>query len=79
MLMSRDQNAGYNYSKKLANRSFVNAAQFKYLGMTVTNQNSIQEEIKGRLNSVNARYHSGQNLLSFRLLYKNVNSEYTKL
>ncbi|PNF14444.1 hypothetical protein B7P43_G01684 [Cryptotermes secundus] len=34
--------------------------------------NLIQEEIKGRLNSGNACYHSVQNLLSFRLLYKNI-------
>jgi hypothetical protein len=36
------------------------------------NQNLIQEEIKRRLNSGNACYHSVQNLLSFRLLSKNV-------
>jgi hypothetical protein len=43
-----------------------------YLGMTVTNQNLIQEDIKRRLNSGNACYHSVQNLLSSRLLSKNV-------
>jgi hypothetical protein len=46
--------------------------QFKYLGATVTNQNLIQEEIKRRMNSGNACYHSVQNLLSSRLLSKNV-------
>jgi hypothetical protein len=45
-------------------------SQFKYLGTTVTNQNLIQEEIKRRLNSGNACYHSVQNLLSSRLLSK---------
>jgi hypothetical protein len=40
--------------------------------MRVTNQNSIQEEIKRRMNSGNACYHSVQNLLSSRLLSKNV-------
>jgi hypothetical protein len=48
-------------------------SQFKYLGTTVTNQNLIQEEIKRRLNSGNACYHSVQNLLSSRLLSTNLN------
>ena len=34
--------------------------QFKYLGTTLTNQKSIQEEIKSRLQSDNAGYHSVQ-------------------
>jgi hypothetical protein len=47
-------------------------SQFKYLGTTVKNQNLIQEEIKRRLNSGNACYHSVQSLLSSRLLSKNL-------
>jgi len=46
--------------------------EFKYLGTTLTNQNSIQEEIKSRLRSGNACYHSAQNLLSSSLLSKNI-------
>ena len=45
---------------------------FKYLGTTLTNQNSIAEEIKSRLRSGNACYHSVQNLLSSRLLSKHL-------
>jgi hypothetical protein len=45
--------------------------KFKYLG-TKTNQNSIQVEIKKRLKSGNACYHSVQNLLSSSLLSKNL-------
>jgi hypothetical protein len=45
-------------------------SNFKYLG--TINQNLIEEEIKRRLNSGNACYHSVQNLLSSRLLSKNV-------
>jgi hypothetical protein len=41
-----------------ANRSFGNVSQFKYLGTAVTTHNLIQEEIKRRLNSGNACYHS---------------------
>jgi hypothetical protein len=70
MLLSRYKNVGHNRDIKIANRSFENVPQFKYLGTTVTNQNLIQEEIKRRLNSGNACYHSVQNLLSSRLLSK---------
>ena len=45
---------------------------FKYLGTTLINQNSIQEEIKSILKSGNAYYHSVQNLLSCSLLSKNI-------
>ena len=38
----------------------------------LTNQNSIAEEIKSRLKSGNTCYHSVQNLLSSRLLSKNL-------
>ena len=43
-----------------------------YLGTTLTNQNSIQEEIKSRLQSGNACYHSMRNLLSSSLLSKHL-------
>ena len=45
---------------------------FKYLGYLVTNQNSIQEEIKCRLKAGNSCYYSVQTLLSSRLLSKNL-------
>jgi hypothetical protein len=67
-LLCRHQNAGQIHNIKIANRCFENVAQFTYLGVTVSNQNLIQEEIKRILNSDNACYHSVQNLLSSRLL-----------
>jgi ribosomal protein S2 len=69
MLLSRHQNAGQNHDIKIANRCFENMAQFRYLGMTITNQNLVQEEIK-RLDSGNACYQSVQDLLSSSLLSK---------
>jgi hypothetical protein len=44
LLLSRQQNVGQNWDMKIANRSFENVSQFKYLGTTVTNQNLIQGE-----------------------------------
>jgi hypothetical protein len=55
---------------KIANSSFQRVEEFKYLGTTLTNLNSIQEEIKNRLKSENACYHAVQNLLCSCLLSK---------
>jgi len=49
---------------KIDKSSFEIVEEFKYLGTNLTNQNYIQEEIKSRLRSGNACYHSVQNLLS---------------
>jgi len=71
MVVSRDQNAGRIRSVRIDNSTFGRVEEFKYLGTTLTNQNSIAEEIKSRLKSGNACYLSVQNLLSSRLLSKN--------
>jgi hypothetical protein len=65
MLLSRHQNEGRNRDIKTANRSFKNVSQFKYLGTTVTN--------------CNKSYHSVHDLLSSRLLSKNLKNKYTRL
>jgi hypothetical protein len=72
MVMSRDQQAGRTHSMKTDNSSFERVDEFKYMGTTSTHQNLIQEEIKRKLNSENACYHSVQNLLSSSLLSKNL-------
>jgi len=70
--MSRDQNAGRSDKIKTDDSSFERVEQLKYLGTTITNNYSIQEEIKSRLKSGNACDHSVQNLLSSSLLSKNI-------
>ena len=72
MVMSQDQNAGQIYSVRIDNSTFERVEEFKCLGTTLTNQNSFAEEIKSRLRSGNACCHSVQNLLSSRLLSKNL-------
>jgi hypothetical protein len=49
MLLSCHHNAGQNHNIKTGNRSFENVMNFINLGMTVTNQNLVHEEIKNRL------------------------------
>ena len=68
MVLSRDQNAERSHILKIYNKSF------KYFGTTLINQSSIQKEIKSRLKSKsgNAYCHTEQNLLSYRLLFKNL-------
>jgi len=48
MVMSRVQNAGRSHYIKTDNSSFERVEDFKYLGTTLTNQNSIQEETEVR-------------------------------
>jgi hypothetical protein len=72
MLMSRSQKMAEKHSVKIANRCFEAVAKFKYLGTTLKDQNHMHEEIKSRRNSGNACYHSVQNLLSSRLLSRNL-------
>ena len=68
MFMNRVQKAGRIHRVRINNSNFDRVEDFKYLGTTLTNQNFIAEEIKGRLNSGN---HSVQNLVSSSLLSKN--------
>ena len=72
MVMSWDWNAGRGQSVKIDNSSIERVEEFEYLGTTLTDQNSIQEEIKSRLNLGNTCYYLVQNFLSSRLLTKNL-------
>jgi len=53
MVMSRNQNVG----RKTDSISFERVEELKYLATTLSNQNSIQDEIKNRLKSRNVCYH----------------------
>jgi hypothetical protein len=63
MIMSHHLNSGQNQYIRIANESF---------GTILTNQNDIYDEIKVRLCSGNAYYYSVQNLLSSRLILRNL-------
>jgi hypothetical protein len=69
--------------KRINKLSFVmveckEVTKFKYLGKKLRGLKSNHEEIKSRLNSGNACYHSVQSLLSSRLLSRNVKVKYAK-
>jgi hypothetical protein len=70
MIMYRHPNSGQNQNIRIANESFESVTKFKYLGTTLTNQNDVHDEIKGRLNSGDACYHSVQNLTFSRFISK---------
>jgi len=66
------QNAGRIHSVRIDNNTIERVEEFKYLGTTLTNHNSIAEEIKSIFRSGSACYNSVQNLLSSWLLSKNL-------
>jgi hypothetical protein len=78
MIMSRHKNSGQNQNIRIDHGSFENVAKFKYLGTTLTNQNDIHDEIKGRLNSGNACYYSVQ-IFCLPVSYKKYRLKYRKL
>jgi len=70
MVISPDKNAERSRNIKTDIISFERMEEFKYLGTTLTYQNSIQVELKSSLKSGNACYHSVQNPLYSSLLSK---------
>jgi hypothetical protein len=51
MYKKLNKNVGQNHNIKIDNKSFERMEVLRYLGTTVMNQCSIQEEIKSRLKS----------------------------
>jgi hypothetical protein len=78
IVMSHYQKAGQKQSIKKTNWSFEDVPKLKCLGTTLTDQNCMHEEIKSRLHSGNACYHSVQSLLSSRMLSRNVKAKIYK-
>jgi hypothetical protein len=68
--MSRDQQAGRSRNIEIENSSSEKLEEFKYLGTTLMDKNSIQEDIKNRLKTGNACFYPVQVLLSSNLLFK---------
>ena len=60
-VMPRDQDAGRSPSIKIDKSAFVRVEKLKYFGKNITNQKSIQGEIKSRMKSRNACNHSVYN------------------
>jgi len=79
MVVSHCQNTGLYHNLLTPYKSFENVAQFKYLGMTVTNENCIHEEIKCRLNLGDACYLSVHNHFSSCLLSKDLETQIHKI
>ena len=46
MVMSRHQHAEENHNMKVGHESFEKVTQFMDLGLTLTNQNNLPEEIR---------------------------------
>ena len=62
----RHQDMITNAHIKIGSNSYEKVKTFKYLGSLLTNQNSIQDEIKCRLKAGNSCYYLVQTLLSSR-------------
>ena len=59
----------------VANSSIERVEEFKYLGKTLTNKNSIQEEIKGRLKLGNGCYYLGTESFVFQFAIQKVKDQ----
>jgi hypothetical protein len=78
MIMSHHPNSGQNQNRRITKESFEKVVKFKYLGITLTNQNDIHDEIKSRLNLGNACYYLFQNLMSSHLISRNLKTKIYK-
>lgn len=76
--MSWEHNAVQNHNIKYSSKSSESVEMFKCLGVALTNQDC-NHEIKSRVNSRNACYHSVQNLPSSYCFKKIWSLKYTEI
>jgi hypothetical protein len=69
--VSQGQNAGESHNIKIHNTSFWKGGAVNIFENNPNKPNSIHEEVKNRLQSLNAGYHSLQNLSSSSLVSHN--------
>ena len=80
MVMTPDQSTGQYHNIRTDNKSFEKVEQFKHLGTSLMNQNSIQEDNQSTLLSGKACCHAVQNFLFSSLLSKHLKIlRYTEL
>jgi hypothetical protein len=65
MVMSRDQNAGQTNNIRTGNKIVENMEEFKYLGIILTNQNSVHE---GKNNSIRTGNKIFEKMKQFKYL-----------
>ena len=75
IIMSPVQNAGRSHSMKIDSSSIEMEKEFKYLVTTLTNKNSIQEEIKSRLKVGNGCYYLGTESFVFQFAIQKVKDQ----
>ena len=73
MIMFPDQNAGNNHNMYRDRQQILwKVGRVQVFGNKSKDQNSVQEEVKIRLKSGNACYHSVQNIFFSSLLSKSI-------
>jgi sensor domain CHASE-containing protein len=75
MVMSRDRNAGRNDSVKIDNSSIERVEEFKYLGKILTDQNSVQDEIRSRLKLGNVLLSFGAESVVFQVAFQTLKDQ----
>jgi hypothetical protein len=76
MCVSSQQIARQNHDIKVANKPLF-VADFRFLGMKLTSQNCVLEEVRSRLNLENGCHHLVQNIVSCYFLSNSIKAKIT--